>query len=87
MIRIIQKINDLVLHKKSCYHDHATVHLSINQIMFDFWRRCVARGSRGLFPKSDFPRIISVMSNYQLGEEGRSTRPRTKEREIYREQF
>lgn len=35
-------------------------------IMFDFWRRCDARGSRGLFPKSDFPRIISIMSNYRL---------------------
>lgn len=52
--------------KNACYRDRAAAHLSINQIAgsrstFGGARRCDARGSHGLFPTNDFPRIASLL--------------------------
>jgi len=52
--------------KNARYRDRAAAHLSINQIAgsrstFGGACRCDARGSRGLFPTNDFPRIITII--------------------------
>jgi len=52
--------------KNARYRDRAAAHLSINQIAgsrstFGGACRYDARGSRGLFPTNDFPRIIIII--------------------------